>query len=565
MPELSFQAINIIAYSKVILVIAFISFFLLIRYKQKPWLLSLAASIFLTSFYLIFSWSFKKMWWGNNGDEIFIISFLSQVLHDNPLKDFYYHDLPTFYPPLYFWLTGLISRLFTNNAITAAKIGVSLTLAFWFFGTFLWQKIYQFFVNRKIEISLFAKNGVLLFLFPLIYFFLVDFNDIILKPYETLVALMLAILLGFIAESFLQEKWTIREYLFFGISGALLFLSYYFWWFMAIPSLFILVFLSHNKLKNFIRLSLIGLIMIAISAIYIFPLFSSYLGGMENWQALFFIPSDFSTFLSFSLFSWKGLIMLSGLIGLIIYRQENFFKANLILVICSYLYQFLSIVLYLSGANALQAAKPFLFLATASLALGAAKLFFELWQTYTKKLSGKNKFNILLIILIFSVYFWPMASFVDDPVVRRQLDINQSFPSAFYLAAKVKENVSDYSARTWLSSGAPEINAYLNVHYFIAHNPHFSHHASLYSQRMALVNDLSLAEAQDFVYLINKSPIDALLLYKQDSLDYYPLFFWADNYPNGGREEMIKIPKAGVDLLNWQKAYEDREWLVLVK
>lgn len=565
MPELSFQAINIIAYSKVILVIAFISFCLLIRHKQKPWLFSLAASIFLTSFYLIFSWSFKKMWWGNNGDEIFIISFLSQVLHGNPLKDFYYNNLPTFYPPLYFWLTGLFSRLFTSNAITAAKIGVSLTFAFWFFGTFIWQKIYQVFVNRKIAINLFAKNGILLFIFPLIYFFLIDFNDIILKPYETLAALILAILLGFIAESFLQEKWNLREYLFFGISGALLFLSYYFWWFMAIPSLLILVLLSHEKLKNFIRLSSIGLIMIAISAIYIFPLFSSYLGGMENWQALFFIPADFSTFVSFSLFSWKGLLMLSGLIGLIMYRQENFFKANLILVICSYLYQFTSIVLYLSGANALQAAKPFLFLATASLALGAAKLFFELWQTYSKKLVEKNKFNIFLIILIFSVYFWPMVSFIDDPVARRQIDINQSFPSAFYLASNIKENVGDYYTRTWLSSGIPEINAYLNIHYFIAHNPHFSHPAALYSQRMALIKDLSLAEAQNFVNLINKSPIDALLLYKQDSSDYYPLFFWVDNYPNGGSEEIIKISKAGVELLNWSNVYEDREWLVLVK
>ena len=565
MPELSFQAINIIAYSKLILAITFISFFLAIRYKRKTWLLALLASISLTAFYLVFSWSFKKMWWGNNGDEIFIISFLSQVLHDNPLKDFYYHNLPAFYPPLYFWLTGIFSRPFTNNAITAAKIGVSLTLAFWFFGTFLWQKIYQKFVNQKITTNLFAGNGILLFLFPLIYFFLLDFNDIILKPYETLIALILAILLGFMAESFSLKKWSLKEYLFFGISGALLFLSYYFWWFMAIPALFILVFLSDKKLTNFIRLSIIGLIMVALSAIYIGPLFVSYLGGIENWQALFFVPSDFSTFASFSLFSWRGIIMLCGLIGLIIYRHEEFFKANLILVVTSYLYQFISIILYISGANALQAAKPFLFLATASLALGAAKLFFELWQTYGKKLSERNQFNIILVILIFSVYFWPMASFVDDPVVRRQIDINQSFPSAFYLSNNIKKNVSDYATRTWLSSGAPEINAYLNIHYFIAHNPHFSHHASLYSQRMALVNDLSLAEAEKFVDLMNNSSIDALLLYKQNSLDYYPLFFWADNYPNGGREEMVKIPKAGIDSLNWSNVYEDREWLVLLK
>lgn len=565
MPELTFQVINIIAYSKIILAVAVITFLLIIKYKNNPWLLSLVSSIFLVIFYVIFSWSFKKMFWGNNGDEIFIVSFFSQVLQGNMLKDFYYNNLPAFYPPLYFWLTGYLSRFFANNAITAAKIGVSFTLAFWFIGTFIWQKIYQVFINKKISTNLFAKKGILFFLFPLIYFFLIDFNDIILKPYETLTALILAILIGFIAESFLQEKWRIREYVFFGVSGAVLFLSYYFWWFIAIPGLFILILLSNRKWKNFLRVSLIGLIIVILSAPYIFPLFSSYLGGMENWQALFFIPNDFSTFVSFSLFSWRGLVLLAGLTGLIIYRHESFFKANLALVISAYLYQFLSIVIYIFGANPLQAAKPFLFLTTASLALGAAKLFFEIWRYYEKKLSKNNRFNIVLIILIFSIYFWPMTNFIDSQVVRQQLVSNQTFPPAFYLAENIKEKIKDYDTRTWLSSGLPEINAYLNIHYFIAHNPHFSHHASLYSKRMELINSLSQANKEEFIVLINDSPIDTLLLYKGSDPSYYPLFFWADNYPNGGRELMIKISKENIDSLNWNIIHEDREWLILTR
>jgi hypothetical protein len=565
MPELSFQALDVIAISKIILFFTFVVFLLAIRYKNKTWLLSLLASISLTVFYIVFSWSFKKMWWGNNGDEIFIISFLSQVLHDNPLKDFYYHGLPAFYPPLYFWITGLFSRLFTANAITAAKIGVSLTIFFWFFGTFIWQKIYYVFINKGNKNSLIKGKSILLFLFPLIYFFLIDFNDLILKPYETLPAMLLAILLGFIAESFSSDKWKLKEYLFFGISGALLFLSYYFWWFMAIPTLLMLVIFSKNKFKNLLRTTIIGGIILLLSLVYIGPLFLSYLGGIENWQALYFVPKDFSTFVSFSLFSWRGLLLLIGLIGLIVYRKQQFFKANLILVISCYLYQFISIILYVFGANALQAAKPFLFLTTASLALGAAKLFFELWQRYVKPLSNSYKFNISLIILIFSVYFWPMTSFVDDPVVRRQIDINQSFPSAFYLSESIKENVDNYSKKTWLSSGVPEINAYLNLHYFIAHNPHFSHPASLYSERMSFIKELSKAREEDFKNLLNNSPIDALLLYKQSDSQNYSLFFWADNYPNGGKELVIKIPKSQISLLQWEKAYEDKEWLILLK
>jgi hypothetical protein len=123
MNELSLTTINIIALAKIVLLIYFgVTVFLIWKNKKPHWhLIAITTAIF--AFYLILSWPLKKMWWANNGDEMFTGAFLTRVLNGQIFSDFYYGWLAPFYPPLYFWVTGTISRLFASNAITAAKIG----------------------------------------------------------------------------------------------------------------------------------------------------------------------------------------------------------------------------------------------------------------------------------------------------------------------------------------------------------------------------------------------------------------------------------------------------------
>ena len=255
MNELSLTAIKIIAESKLLLFALIILILLIIKFKpQKPWLIGLLLSAAISGFYLILAWPLKKMWWGNVGDEIFISSFLNQVLANNPLNDFFYHYLPNFYPPLYFWLTGLISRLFAQNAITAAKFGVAATLFLLFSGLYWWLKIfYQKIKNHTDKISTTANPWFWLIV-PIIFFWLTNFNDILLKPYEALPALAVSLLVGMIVQAFNQEVWTKKYYLFLGISGGILFLTYYFWWFLAIPALLAAALTSKQKIKNLLRL-----------------------------------------------------------------------------------------------------------------------------------------------------------------------------------------------------------------------------------------------------------------------------------------------------------------------
>lgn len=390
MNELSLQTINIIACSKIILLLVFILTILIARYKcNKPWLMSLLASIAVSGFYLVLSYPLQKMWWGNNGDEILVISFLSRVLSGNPLNDFYYRGLPQFYPPLYFWLTGFLSMPFTKNAINAAKIGIAATFFLWFVGIYLWQKIYYEYIKQTSQESI-SSNPWFWTAVPIILFFLLDFNDIILKPYEALPALALVLLAGMMAQEFSENKWTWKNYTFFGLSGGLLFLTYYFWWFIAIPALFVLILLSDKKKLNFFRMICVGAIMFVLSSVYLIPLFYSYLGGIENWQAIFFISKDFSAFLPFCDISWKTPLIIAGVIGLIIYHKKTFIKANIVILAFCYIYQFISIFLFIFGKKPLQAAKPFLFLGTAAIAVGCGYLIIELWKKFILPLSKEK-------------------------------------------------------------------------------------------------------------------------------------------------------------------------------
>jgi hypothetical protein len=561
--ELSLVTVQIIAWSKILLFLSFLAIFYFIIKYPKSWIFSLAFSFIFSVFYFILSFPLQTMWWGNNGDELFVLGYLGQNLFSSPFNDFYYHNLPVFYPPLYFWISGFFGKFFAQNAISLAKFGVMSALFIWFIGTFLWTKLYYKSIDVKKRII--TSNSWFWVLIPFIFFILMDFNDIILKPYETLPALFLVIYVGLFAEAIKEKKWKKKHFAFFGLTGGVLFLSFYFWWFVAILALFTLAFLSSSKYKNTIRIAIIGVIMFIFSAPYLIPLVASLLKGSENWQALCFVHQEFNTFLPFSTLSWKSLILLSGVLGLLLFYNKPFIKANLLLLFFTFLYQFINIVVFIVGGSPIQPAKQFLFLGSATLAVGSAYLVIWLWKRYITDFSLEKRNIIAIMALILSVTFWPMASFIDDPVVRNQIEKDLKAPRELDFSEKIKDQVPDYRDRTWLSSGMPVINAYIPLHYYIAHNPHFSHPASIYSERMSTISDLSLASDSDFVEIIEKTSINALLLYKNSQHDTYPLFFWQDNFLNGGKELLVEIPKSGVESLGWKKVYDDKDWVILLK
>lgn len=563
MNDLSLTTIHLIAAIKIVLFIYLgVAVFLIWKNKKPHWhLIAISSGIFI--FTLILLLPLKKMWWGNSGDELFVGAFLNRVLHGQIFFDFYYGWLAPFYPPLYFWVTGTISRLFASNAITAAKIGILGTILLWFIGSYFWQKLFWARIDQnknKVEIQ---KSPWFWLLFPIIFFISLNFEDIIVKPYEAVSALFCVILIGLIAESFDWQKWDWRTYLFLGIPGGLLFLTFYFWWIILILVMLYLALISQTKVPNIKRIIILGFVIFALSSIYLIPLFLNYSHyGIENWQATYFVPGDLATFAPWQMLSLKSVILIAGLIGLIVFAKEKFIRANLLVLIAAFGYQFINFIILLAGSKPLQMQKPFLFLAGASLCAGATYLVIYLYQNYLAK-TESSKVIVIVIVIVFSSML-AMINFIDKPEIQSQVEKDLITSPYKDLAGIIKQKVPNYQTRIWLSSGTPEINLYIPLNYYIAHNPHFSHPAAIYSQRLKLVKSFSQAKSPDeFNSLATQAKITGLILFKGQ--DNFPIFYWQDNYPNGGKESEIDIPQNLVSETYWQKAYEDKDWEIFVK
>ncbi len=514
------------------------------------------------------------MWWGNVGDELFILGFMGKVLLGDPWHDFYYAWLPQFYPPLYFWVTGILSRPFASNAIVAAKAGTAGVLTLWFLGSYLWQKYFWTKVSLGDKSKAIESSAWFWFLMPVLYFVMLDFDTIILKPYESLPALFSIILIGFIARSFNDKKCSLKHYLFIGISGGLLFLIYYFWWIMLVPAILVLALLSRDKWLNIKRTVWFGLIILLISSVFIVPLFLSYFEyGLENGQALYFIPEDFFTYVPWRNLSLQSIMYLAGLGGLLFFSKKSFPKASLVTLLVIFAYQLFNYVYMLLGHRPIQASKGFWFLGTAATAIGLSYLLIYTYRKYISKWQPKYSLGVVLFGFVLLVSRMPFVHFLDDPVVLMQIEKDLQAPhDTIQLAEGIKNNVPDYAERTWLSSGSMELGAYLPLSYYIAHSIHFSHHASNYSQRMAEIEQLSVASSpEEFMAIIDQGyprQINAMLLYNNNELDqagYYPLWFWHDNFPNSGKDVEVHLPQSLIIDSDWDKVYNKDNWIIFIK
>ncbi len=551
---LSLTTITILAWTKII-GFAFVFLGLYFIWSKKSvnyWLYTTALAVIL--FFWVFSQPLQTMFWGNVGDELLILAYLSKTLLGNLGHDFYYDWLPQFYPPLYFWLTGIFAKPLAVNAIGAAKIGVLGTLVVWLLGAyyyqkFWWYKIYQ----NQFEFKQIVESNWFWFLWPVIYFVSLDFANIIFKPYEAISALFGVMLLAFFARALWQKNWPQKYYLFFGVSAGLVFLTFYFWFAILIPVILLLIILTKKIKLNLQRAFKIFLVFLPLALVFVAPLVWSYFKyGIENGQATHFVAEDFFSFLPWQNFSLQSLLLLLGLAGLFIFYKKSAIKSMAWVLIVSFAYQIFNLLLFVSGFKPVQASKPFYFLATAALSFSASYLLVYFYQKYK---AIKYSKAILSIIFILLSGLLPHFGFIEKPAVLKQIEADLVKPKIASLAQDLQNIVPDYQKYTWLSSGSSELNAYLPLSYYLANSVHFSHHAVLFSQRLDKLKTVELSPE-----------INALLFYDDGvDQDNYILNFWTDNYPNGGKDEQVYLPKSLVSTDAWQEVYHKNNWLIFLK
>ena len=564
--DLSLATLTIMAASKIILALGLLALVWFFRQRRHPIYFTAVAASMIGSFTLMILWPLQKMWWGNNGDEMFVGAYFTQIIQGSMWQDYYYHWLPPFYPPLYFWSFGMIGRLLALSSITTAKLGIMASVVGIFIVPIIFYRSYRLLAEERADEI--ASSPWYWLVVPVLFIGLIDFDTVLVKPYEVLPALLSVLWLGIFANAIMKSRWRTYDYLWFGLSGGILFLWFYFWWFILAPVVLLLAVSAKKRSalwRAFGALAMIG----AVSLPYTAPLIVSFWRfGIESWQASYFVPTDFSTFTPWVTLSWRLPWLVGGLFTLVWFWQRPFMRGLAIGLICAYLYQLVNIVIFLTGGSPAQSAKPFLFFGTAILAAAAGYGLIALNNNLSNRFFSQSLTKLGLVVALLFLPLTPFIRFIDDPVIWRQIDIDRKASPAKELSESIAKAAPQYSEIVWLTSGAPELNLYLPLNYYIAYNPHFSHPAVGYSSRLKLIGQLSQANSVDeFQKLIDAAepPITGLLLYFDRANQTYPIFFWQDNFPNGGKESRFDIKPAVIGTAYWREVSHQDDWHLFVR
>lgn len=526
---------------------------------KKPLAFVFLISSFSALAYYFLIYGFKTTFWGIVGDEIFITAIFQKFANGHFFSDFFYANLPPFYPPLYFWVVGLISYALGFNGVKATHAGIMLVLFFtpllaYFIQKYFWLKSQEKIADWKIVL-----NSALIMV-------VADQSALILKPYEFISAVFCIFWFVFLIIEIENKTLNKFKIILYGFFGAILFLTYYFWFILLALAFCLYKLFTLTDIKQyFSQLFFVAIVSIIFSLPYILPLGWAYWHlGAENWQPAFFVPDSINFYFPFLQLSVFGLVAVGGLISLIYFRSKIYIKALGILFFAAWLWFLINLVVIILNQPAIVPEKSFVIFSGAILSLAAA---FGLGEIFDLKVKNENlKTSIFIFAWIILGTQMIFGNFIDNPKVRTRMIELKKYPSAE--VQSIVENlmkVKNLDQLTILSSNVPQISAYQSLNYYISYNIHFSHPAANFSQRYYyLVNLAQSQNANDFYQSLSQAPlekINALLLYKD--VDSYPLLFWLDNYPNGGREEMIKIPKNLIDENLYNKVFENKDFIFL--
>jgi len=525
--------------------------------NKKPFWFVLSVSVFSALAYLILIYQAKVTWLGLIGDELFITAFLQKVAAGQFFVDYFYSNLPPFYPPLYFWLAGFFGFLFHFNGIQTAHLGIALVIFITPLLIYFGQRYYWSKDKKKIPPWHQALPAVMIFI-------VADWESIIFKPYEFISAVLICFWAIFLLRDLDQKSLTKQKIIFYGIVGGLIALTYYFWFFqIALVIVLFKLFSKTNFKYYYSRLFIIGCLIFLVTLPFTLPFFASYLiFGAETWQPYFFVLADLDYYLPFFSFSVFGLVAWLGLLSFIFYWRQVEIKVLAIIFFSAYLWQVMNAVIIFFFQTPFVPAKPFMFLSGTALVLALAFGITEVWEKLNLK-SHKLKIILFFVgwtILATQLLFGSFA--IKDSTRQRLVNIKKSIREEFINLIDELKKVKNISQLKILSSGVPQISAFLPLDYYISHNIHFSHPAANFSQRYYFIETLAKSRKPlEFYQKLKQAPfekIDALLLLKGP--DFYPVSFYLDNFP-GGIEKEIRIPQTLINEQFFDKIFEDKHFV----
>ncbi len=470
--------------------------------EKKAWMMILNISLyFMISYALFYKGTYFGLngHWGDNGSKLALTTKFRDFW--NPFQDWYFKDLPSFYPPLWFFVSGKLAWLLNLDAYRMPKIMYFVT-----YGVlpvalyYVWGKI----VNKRTA----------LFITFLTLFYRTSLLDY--APYEILsTAFFIPWWLYYVDDIKGIERKTVKWYMLGGFLGALIFMTYYFWFTVGIISLilrFVIRAVSRSKgqwgIRSFGHLFKIFGGLALFSSVYWLPyLVSIIIFGGYFTQGYWLRIGGIDFHMPFFEFNLEAAIYLIGLVYLGLRGKKAFNTAMLVILSAAAVAVLADRIYNLHGIST-QTRKVFE-LGPIVLAVPAGAALSALYG-YLKRRGVGFKRAFVLVAFAAAIFIgtghraaasgglWEMA--FKSGVPEKALDAFRTV---------------DYKGKVFLTNKYIEA-AYLPFYSFLYLGSASAHPASRYLERVAFLQDLAKVN--------NPSEVAWLMLHnKFDRIDYFYL------------------------------------------
>jgi hypothetical protein len=464
-------------------------------------------------------------------DQSYRTAYLTKFGHTWELVDYAYKDLPSFYPPLYFWVLGRAATVLGVAPWEMLKVGM-LIVAFVVptGGWLLWRPAVG---PRRAAVVVVVTSLVFQeWYVPQLWLAIVVF-----------VPWWLHWVLGAGRPAGLARA---RRGLAVGIAlGVVVALTY---WYLLLVGLVHLAGVgiarslagtrarpSEPRSWREARVVLGGVVV--VTAFYWIPLAISFFStpGARTMQNRYFTADEVSLPLPFLSFDLEGLVLLAGLVTLVATARTR--------AVARYLLGLLgaAYALYLVGYLAFLAGNPLDTIRTVGLiefvlAAGAALGAAEVWRVVTAgRLDGRldrvTATSVVVVTVVVVGFAFGQQAVRDMPFLAEQRDAE--YPTRL-IAGFERATDGDYADAVVLTD-ITDLSAFLPTYVFNTSNEHYSHPSALFGDRADLLTALGREddpEAFAIALLHNRYDAVDLVALRADG-DTLTYSWLADAFPNG--------------------------------